>query len=100
MTDTLPVVSSQDVLRRICGEYLEMPGLLLTPAQARRLWALDDTTCARLLDYLVETRFLCRQRDGKYGRSTDGAVTPPFHVSPPFQMAKAQLAPRAKISAA
>jgi hypothetical protein len=94
MTDTLTIVSSQDVLRRICGEYLEMPGLLLTPAQAQRLWALDGTTCAQLLEYLVEAKFLCRQRDGKYGRSTDGVVTPPF------QMARARLERRSKISAA
>ena len=85
MADSL-VVPRQDLLRRICGEYLEMPGLLLTPAQAQRLWALDAATCTHALDYLVESGFLVRQRDGKYGRAADGVVTPPI------QMARASLA--------
>ncbi len=78
-------VPGQDLLRRICGEYLEMPGLLLTPAQAQRLWALDAPTCSHALNYLVEAGFLVRQRDGKYGRATDAVV------SPPVQMVKASL---------
>jgi hypothetical protein len=85
MADFL-VVPRQELLRRICGEYLEMPGLLLTPAQAQRLWALDAVTCAQALDYLVDAGFLVRQRDGKYGRAADGVV------SPPVQMARASLA--------
>src|SRR5262245_25358211 len=34
-------LAHDDVLRRVQGEYLEMPGLRLTEAQARRLWGLD-----------------------------------------------------------
>jgi hypothetical protein len=34
-------VAISDALRRVKGEYLEMPGLRLTPAQAQRLWGLD-----------------------------------------------------------
>ena len=44
----------QEVLRRIRGEFLEMPGLRLTCKQAERLWALDETTCVRLLEALRE----------------------------------------------
>ena len=34
-----------DVLRRVQGAYIEMPGLRLTLAQAQRLWGLDRTAC-------------------------------------------------------
>ncbi len=59
----------RELLQRIRGEYLEMPGLRLTAEQARRLWAVDDLgTCRSLLDTLVETKFLGRSRDGTYFR--------------------------------
>ncbi len=58
-----------EMLQRIRGEYLEMPGLRLTAEQARRLWSVDDLgTCRSLLDTLVESNFLTRSRDGKYAR--------------------------------
>ena len=38
-----------EVLQRIQGEYLEMPGLRLTPAQAQRLWGLERDVCDALL---------------------------------------------------
>jgi hypothetical protein len=56
------------LLERIRGEYLEMPGLRLTPVQARRLWGLDLTECQDLLDDLVSSRFLKRSPDGAYQR--------------------------------
>ena len=55
-----------DVLRRVQGEYLEMPGLRLTIAQAQRLWGLDRAVCDALLGALVEAKFLFRTRDGAY----------------------------------
>jgi hypothetical protein len=60
------------MLKRICGEYREMPGLGLRLEQARRLWHLDDAVCGELLDSLVETRFLRRAADGRYIRRGDG----------------------------
>ena len=39
----------EDVLRRIQGEYIEMPGLRLTVAQAQRLWGLDRAVCDAVL---------------------------------------------------
>ncbi len=45
-------------LQFIQVEYLEMPGLALTRAQAQRLWGLDEPTCQDLLDTLVAARFL------------------------------------------
>jgi hypothetical protein len=62
-----------DVLRRVQSEFLEMPGLRLTEAQARRLWGLDAESCAALLDVLVDAKFLFRTRDGAFMR-TEHAV--------------------------
>ncbi len=62
-----------DVLQRIQGEFVEMPGLRLTPAQAQRLWGLDGAVCDQLLGTLVEARFLSRTRDGAFVR-TDGTI--------------------------
>ncbi len=55
-----------EALRRIRGEFLEMPGLRLTPAQAQRLWALDRSTCEALLARLVDSEFLMRTGDGSF----------------------------------
>jgi len=61
---------SADVLYRIQGEYREMPGLRLTPAQAQRLWGLDRAACDSALAQLVSTGFLARTRDGAFVRSS------------------------------
>ena len=71
MKESTRVTNQEEMLRRICGEYLEMPGLRLQPEQARRLWGLDAQTCGRLLQALVDRGFLCRRPDGTYGRLTD-----------------------------
>ena len=54
------------IVRRARAEYLEMPGLRLTSAQAQRLWGLDRGTCEDLLATLTSTRFLMRTRDGSF----------------------------------
>ena len=59
-----------DLLQRIRSEFLEMPGLRLTPAQAARLWALDRQTSQQVLDGLTLTGFLLRNRDGAYLRAS------------------------------
>jgi len=58
----------QDVVRRIRGEFLEMPGLRLTAQQARRLWRLDESACNAVLGALVDAQFLARTRDGAFVR--------------------------------
>lgn len=58
----------EDVLRRVQGEYIEMPGLRLTTAQAQRLWGLDSAACDALLGALVDAKFLLRTRDGAFMR--------------------------------
>lgn len=57
-----------DVLMRVRGEYLEMPGLSLTPAQAQRLWGLDRAVCDKLLGSLVADKFLFQTREGAFIR--------------------------------
>ena len=54
------------LLRRVRAEYHEMPGLRLTLTQAARLWSLDRSTCAALLDVLVSREFLAQTVDGSY----------------------------------
>ena len=63
----------EDILRRVRGEFLEMPGLRLTSAQAQRLFGLDPVTCGQLLQVLVEERFLCVS-GGAYARLSAGPV--------------------------
>ena len=80
--------AKEDVLRRVQGEFLEMPGLRLTEAQARRLWGLDAASCAALLRALVDAKFLFRTRDGAFMRVEQ--ATP----------VKAPMKPRSRIAAA
>jgi hypothetical protein len=77
---------NESMLQRICGEYLEMPGLQLTLKQAQRLWGLDEETCARSLEILVETGFLVRTSRDVYARLTEGPV-----AQPTLRMAKASI---------
>ncbi len=60
--------ATEEVLRRVQGEFLEMPGLRLTLAQARRLWGLDAASCDEALNTLIDAKFLFRTRDGAFMR--------------------------------
>ena len=42
---TSPTETPNPLLMRIKAEFLEMPGLQLTPLQAQRLWGLDAKAC-------------------------------------------------------
>ena len=46
------------IANRVRGEFLEMPGLQLTMAQAARLWGMDQAACRAVIDSLVEAAFL------------------------------------------
>ena len=48
----------ETVLRRVRAEFVEMPGLRLTPAQAMRLWGMDRDLCGRVIDALIDSSFL------------------------------------------
>jgi hypothetical protein len=81
-----PSSLAPQLLNRIWAEYLEMPGLSLTPAQAQRLWGLDAITCQDLLQLLVESKLLHHGEDGRYRRLSEGTV--PSHA---LAMAKARI---------
>jgi hypothetical protein len=57
---------------RIRGEFLEMPGLRLTPDQAARFWALDRRLSEHILDSLASVGFLARTPKGAYMRPSIG----------------------------
>ena len=59
---------SDQILRRIRNEFVEMPGLRLTIKQAQRLWGLNEETCGQVIQLLVESRFLCRTGVDLYER--------------------------------
>ena len=58
-----------DLIQMVKAEYLEMPGLCLTLAQAQRLWSLDRATCVGVLGQLVKSGFLWRTEAGIYERT-------------------------------
>jgi hypothetical protein len=58
-------------LRIIRAEYMELPGLVLTEPQVRRLWGLDPVTCDLLLDELVQSGFLKRTAAHGYARASN-----------------------------
>jgi hypothetical protein len=63
------------LVSRIKGEYIERPGLWLTPDQGARLWSLDRARCEELLVALVHDGFLAAREDGKYGRVTSDSAS-------------------------
>lgn len=68
MTDTL---TDRAIGARIRAEYLEMPGLRLTVAQAARLFNLDMSYCERLLEGLVKTGTLWTNGREFLGQNAD-----------------------------
>ena len=58
MTEALRAPGDSGLLHRVHGEYMEMPGLRLTIAQACRLWNVDQATSLDVLNRLVAEQFL------------------------------------------
>ena len=56
-------------VRRAEAEFLEMPGLKLTEAQAARLWSCDAEAAGAVLTRLTESLFLTRTRSGAFCRA-------------------------------
>jgi hypothetical protein len=84
----------EQLLRRIRGEFTEMPGLLLTVAQAQRLWHLDEGTCVAALHALVDAHFLMERRNGSFTRAADGQGDGWVPRAPSAPMAKVQRLPK------
>jgi hypothetical protein len=64
-----------ELLSRVRGEYLEMPGLHLTVPQAARLWGLETIVCDALLSCLVASRFLRQTAAGTFALATSEGRT-------------------------
>jgi hypothetical protein len=73
-----------DIVQRLRGEYLEMPGLRLTPAQVQRLCGIEPRVCQSVLDALVNAKFLVARADGHYARLTGEQIqrSPAFATEP------------------
>jgi hypothetical protein len=71
----------REAFERIRAEYLEMPGMRLTPAQVQRLSGVDISICALVLDDLVRAQFLSKGLDGSYARGSDGGGSIRWHVA-------------------
>ena len=66
-------LAEDDLVRRVRGEFREMPGMCVTLTQASRLWTPDQEACTRVLGALVAARFLELDRTGRY-RKAHGAM--------------------------
>ena len=73
----MSVPPPEGLLERIRAEYLEMPGLCLTPEQMQRLCGVELTLGRLVLDSLVAAKFLCLKSNGTYARLTDGEASRP-----------------------
>jgi hypothetical protein len=70
--NTLPY---QQAFERIRAEFLEMPGMRLTPEQVQRLSGVESVVCKSVLDDLVRARFLSICANGTYSRATDASTS-------------------------
>ena len=57
-------IGPPELRSRICREFLELPGLVLTQSQAVRLFGLEPECCHAILSDLVSTGFL--DTDGRW----------------------------------
>jgi hypothetical protein len=55
-----------ELIVRIQMQFLETPGLALTPAQARNRFGVDELTCDALFEALTDARVLVRTTEGAY----------------------------------
>ena len=76
----------EEALRRIKSEFVEMPGLRLSTAQAQRLLGLDAQFCDAILAALVDAKFLLKTGDGIFVRADHGAPRRMVRSVRPFQM--------------
>jgi hypothetical protein len=71
----LPRLERRDLVRRaaierrIAAEFRDMPGLILTVAQASRLLGVDVRACERILASLERDGLLRRNTSGTYARA-------------------------------
>jgi hypothetical protein len=61
-----PALFFRKLVQRIREEFEEAPDLRMTVGEAARFWALDVTTCERVLTELLRSGFLARGADERY----------------------------------
>jgi hypothetical protein len=59
------------IVERVRDEFMESPGLSLTPAQAQRFFGLDPARGASILSGLCDAGFLLRDKEGRFRRRLD-----------------------------
>jgi len=69
--ETMNTLPYRAAFERIRAEFLEMPGMRLTPEQVERLSGVDRAVCKCVLDDLVRAKFLGLLPNGSYGRLSD-----------------------------
>jgi hypothetical protein len=60
-----------EIVERVRGQFLEMPGLQLTARQIERLCGIEADICQAVLDTLVDAKFLLEKRNRTYARPSD-----------------------------
>ena len=78
--DVLNRLRADGARTRLRAEFLEMPGLRLTPEQVQRFCGVESPLCQLVLDVLVDEQFLCVRSDGHYARLTTGHHPHPAKV--------------------
>ncbi len=78
-------LTNEELVKRIRGEFLEMPGLVLTARQAERFWGLDTERCQALLAILIQSGFLTVTRNGAFIRAD---VNSPAYESSDYSFAE------------
>lgn len=66
--ERIPDILWQAMMRRVRGEFDEMPCLRVTPDQARVLFGVSADTSDWILSRLVQDGFLVQTPDGQYTR--------------------------------
>ena len=64
-------MSPYPLVDRIRAEFIEMPGLQLTVAQAARLFGTELSLCRDAIDTLIASAFLRRTRTGLVARAAN-----------------------------
>jgi hypothetical protein len=75
----------REAFDRIRAEFLEMPGMRLTPEQVERLSGVDRGVCKCVLDDLVRAKFLGVLPNGSYGRLSDSGRSGSRSIHPEWQ---------------
>jgi hypothetical protein len=61
------IARRKELTWRVYSEFLEMPGMMLSPAQATRLFNIPSEACARIFQELIDDGVLRVFGSGRYG---------------------------------